>query len=439
MNNYDFLDLLIDNISAYFAIFIFLGIFYYFLFRKVVHTVIDPLFWSILFSLFGFADVVLMFFTGAIKPYYFLSYLLTQGAFTVGMLSLSKFENTRIKMPPATVSLPPINNANLIAITLLYAGIQLYVYYAKGIPLLYDSRLEYYTGGSGFGIFSRILDVLPVFLFYSLFEKVAEKKITKNFRSYLFYTFGFCFYFATLVLSGSKSSILIVAYTIFCYYYINRQIPLVTSIWKRFRFVIIPGALFFVLLIITVQSLSQTDAGSPVISLIYRFVASGDVYWYTYPNDVIYTYKPIQNGWLMMSNDFLGFFRIMDWASFQEYPGVYFYKYHHDSDLIQGANMRHNVFGLLYFGFAGSIIYSFFLGLLVSFIRFFMPRMTINNSYFKFACVYLLLKCNAIEADMTLFITYINNLVIVLIMIIVFNLFITSLFYYPSKKWAYRL
>lgn len=49
--------------------------------------------------------------------------------------------------------------------------------------------------------------------------------------------------------------------------------------------------------------------------------------------------------------------------------GFQLFQYHYDVDIMTGPNSRHNVFGLFYFGFLGSIIFSFLVGYLSSFFR----------------------------------------------------------------------
>ncbi|MFY0253351.1 O-antigen polymerase [Chitinophaga sp. 30R24] len=435
MNNYDFLELLVSHSGLYLFILLMTGSVYFILLRRIIKTPIDPLFLVIVSTIFGCADVIFMYATNAINIYYFSSFLLTQFAFILGFFSLHSFEHKRIVIASAKRRYPSLEltNINFLVLIGLYVIIQLFVYWKNGIPLFYESRLDYYEGGSGFGIFSRILDVLSLFVCCMLIEWKVMKKLN-NVPFLLIWVGGGFFYFLTLILSGSKGSIFTILFIVFAYYYVSANIEQILCIWRKYRMLLIIGGLGIVLVIISIQSIvnKQQDSSS-LILLGYRFIASGDIYWYTYPNSVLLTYPAsVGGGMLTLFNDFLGLFRLIDWNSFPEYPGVYFYKYHHASDLTQGANMRHNIFGLLYFGYIGSIFYSMLLGILGSFIRFFLPRIQGGGFYFKFICIYFFLKVGVIDADMTLFMTCVDNLALVLPMIFIFNAFINTFFLYSN-------
>ena len=84
MNNLDFYDLIIKNWSLYSVALVACLLIYYFTYRNVFLSLLDPLNLNILFSCLAASVVVFLFFTGDINGYYFSSYCLTQLAFTVG-------------------------------------------------------------------------------------------------------------------------------------------------------------------------------------------------------------------------------------------------------------------------------------------------------------------------------------------------------------------
>ena len=86
MTNWDFLSLLTSNIQSFICSFVFSFCIYYYCFRNVIHSILDPLFWSLLGSCFGFSVVSFLFLLDQISIYYYSSYLLTQFSFIIFLL-----------------------------------------------------------------------------------------------------------------------------------------------------------------------------------------------------------------------------------------------------------------------------------------------------------------------------------------------------------------
>src|SRR5690606_6146351 len=91
---------------------------------------------------------------------------------------------------------------------------QLTTYAVVGLPILMDSRLTTYSGGSGFGFVGRMLDVSSVvgtfILFYRLFYK-TNIPIDKVYNY-----FYLIFLLFSLIVSGNKTNLLFLIYFIFC-------------------------------------------------------------------------------------------------------------------------------------------------------------------------------------------------------------------------------
>jgi hypothetical protein len=188
------------------------------------------------------------------------------------------------------------------------------------------------------------------------------------------------------------------------------------KILKKNIKVILISSLAIVSVIITIQTNlnveNENDRLNPLISLIIRFIHSGDVYWYAYPNNV---YLSIKNDHWFASlfTDTLGFLRLVEWKDLPEAIGITFKNIHHPSDIPQGPNARHNVFGLIYYGFYGSILFSYILGLVLGFVRNMLPYLLNGNTLGGFIFTYLMIKISSIDSDPMLALTYITNLVFI--------------------------
>jgi hypothetical protein len=89
--------------------------------------------------------------------------------------------------------------------------------------------------------------------------------------------------------------------------------------------------------------------------------------------------------------------------------GYSLYQIFHPSINIQGANARFNVFGVVYFGHIGSVVYSLIIGLILGLTRRLIFKRT--SSILILCCsVFLFIKTYTIFVDLTLFITSMNNL-----------------------------
>ncbi|MGV3706956.1 MAG: hypothetical protein ACO1NU_16420 [Arcticibacter sp.] len=440
MDNYEFGALVEGNFLLYLALIGIVGIVYFLLYRKVIVGILDPYFIYVVSTVFAVADVFLLYFVNGITLYYFTHFLLTQAAFLVGFFMLKVFRNKVITSASENAHKyddRTIRNILILVQTivfLLFFIIQVYVYLVNGIPLFYESRLDFYSGGGGFGFMARVLMVLSLFFCYLFLLNTFRYAKTLTFLWRLFFGGMFLFYLSTLILSGGKSSILVPLSVFFAFLYTSGRRSLITNITNRYFWWFVLGLLALVSIIILVQS-TEEEAVFPILAIFYRFIVSGDVYWYTYPNDVIRTYNITANGFAWLFNDILGLFRFMSWKDFGEHPGVYFYSYHHFTEVTKGPNMRHNVFGLLFFGYFGGIVYSFILGLLQSFVRFFLSSVRSNNVILNFIIVYLFVQSPAIEPDVTLFLFSVNNLLLILPVLIVF-LFLSVAIY--NLKWSVK-
>ena len=103
-----------------------------------------------------------------ISYYLFLSYILTQTSFFLGLYTFRGKGNIVINKVHSKSN----KYTAIIAFyffSFVYLLCQGIIYKLKGIPLFMDSRLETFSAGGGSGILGRIADVSSIFSIYAFF------------------------------------------------------------------------------------------------------------------------------------------------------------------------------------------------------------------------------------------------------------------------------
>lgn len=411
MNNWEFFDLLLSNTQIYLFCIAITVVLYSLLLKNKFISILDPFFISMIFSAMGFADVLLMQFTNKITLYYFTSYILTQIAIYLGFifgcrLSLYSFSSQK-KSQIKDYKL--LLNILLFVSFIVFLICQLFVYSSSGIPLFMKSRLETFTGGSGFGLLSRFISVSKSVSFLTLLLVINHTKNITHLKKLLF-SLMMLIFIVTAILSGSKSSFLVFASLFFCYTMINSK----DNLFQKFRK---QEGLFVITAIAVSMSISviqqSGNLGQGILAFLNRFIFAGDVYWYSYPNSCIESLvnqKPLQ----ALFTDFLGLTRLVPWKDLPTALGIDLYKMHHLTDTIQGPNARHNVFGYVYFGFSGSIIFSSILGIAIGIVRNLMINLKRYNMITSIFIILVYIEIFGLEIDPMLTLSNINSILIVL-------------------------
>lgn len=406
MTNWDFILILSEYWKLYIPIIIITGFVYWIILRKKINNVCDPLFMTSLGSFLGASVVIFLYTTGNIKLYYFSNYLITQIAF-ISPLILYRKNYSKNQTPPIRIKDEELLiYISFIIITFLDIVIQLYIYKVSGIPLFKSSRLETFQGGTGFGIFSRIITVTRFFgIYFSIYYYLNKKyKLIKKYALiYLLITVLFG------ILSGSKSSFLMYINLLFCYLTINHK----TFYKLNTKQIILLGFCLSSFVIFSLY-LKFGNFKTSIMAFIERFVFYGDVYWQTYPNDIINDITDKGNIITATFVDFFGSFRLIPWDKLPEPIGYTLFKIHEKSDLIMGANARHNVLGFVYCGYIGSIIYSLTLGFVLKIGHKALHYSNQKSQIIKAITVYLYCSIIKVETDATLAISSIDSLIITL-------------------------
>lgn len=398
----------LPNQSLYYAILLLSIAVYFVVFRIYYISIIDPAFLEVIGSIFGFSVVLLLFFTDNIAWYYFESYLFSQIIFWCGFIYISNkkifVSNTFLKVRDEDNMLKIIFLVSLI----FYVLTTILGYILLGIPILAESRLDITANAQGgMGVLSRFsyLSVVCIYCSFHFYYRKHKDIVVKLMQ--IVTVVIFCL---ASILSGSKSAFLEIAFVFFCFVILNKNKKLFLTLKKKQYYFITLG-------IVVAMSVIMISTGgnleSSFLALLFRFVGSGDVYWLGYPNGMLED-VPYQNPFIVLFQSFLGFFRIVPHSEFPEPIGYTLSSFFYDKTSLTGANARHNIFGYVYCGFYGGLIFSFVLGCLVGFIRNVFLKIEKQGTFCKIFMLLLYISVFSLEVDPTLFFSYLIDLFITL-------------------------
>lgn len=96
-----------------------------------------------------------------------------------------------------------------------------------------------------------------------------------------------------------------------------------------------------------------------LLGVIFEIFNSGDIYVLSYPNDALFKIPAEHNGIISLFKDLLATFRIISTNEIPPSLGNIAFNIYSTTE-IGGANARQSLFGYYYFGFMGSLLFSFF-------------------------------------------------------------------------------
>lgn len=418
MSYYEFTLLLVDNIYAYILSLIFVCVLYYYLFRKKIISLFDPFTMSVLGSAMGCSIVIFIFVTGEISSYYFLQYSFSQLAFFLGFFL---FNNTKLKLQYSDNNPFKISSRYFYAysvISLIYIISNLIIYYAVGIPVFSEFRLASVGVGGGFGVINRLIHVYnPISVYFSLCFYFSKKIKFKRFSVFILVC-----NLIIIILSGSKSAFLGLIQGIFLFFLLNRQhfgYHLFMLKKKQKLLFIIAGGMAIVTIILQTNS----NLFSSFASLMFRIVSYGDVYYLSYPNQIIESVSKT-NIFIVVFGDLLRTLRLLPKELAP--PGIGFEIYNLANgtiDSIAGPNPRHNIYGYVNFGFWGCLPFSFICGCVLNFVRRLFLTSYRSTQFRKILVLIIYLNVVSIETDPPASIMYMNNLLLLFPVFLIFDFF----------------
>lgn len=367
---YYFYILLLEHLSAFIALLLAILCLLYLLFRRHVFSIFDPLlYYAVITEGFCIADVVFLYQFDLIEQKYLVNYLLTEAALFAGIL---QFKPVLPVPPPSELEPVPVSLWVAYQISLLlFVGFNLLLYSQRGIPLLAESRLEIYAVGGGWGLVGRSFDFLIIVIIYYLLE-VRERRSWRP-AEWL----GFLGVLVIQVLSGAKSAILAVVFVAALHAFITGGSKRAGAESHRLLRGMAVAAVAGFIIVAAIQKYDMEVAGTEVPLLgqaAMRLVANGDALVLSYPNgfvEEIESSHPIG----AVAKEYLAFFRVSSPEQLPDHIGVQISRAFGGRDMTQ-TNAKHNLFGYVYFGAVGAIVFSFMVGTCIGAARYRLLRMT---------------------------------------------------------------
>lgn len=327
------------------------------IYKNYILSIFDPLFFNSILSGAAYSVVFILYYFGYIEPSYLYHFLISQLAYFVGFLCFRpiKFNDSpfsNLGDLNITILTPRIKVLYILS-GIIYVLANVFLYYYRGIPLFMPSRLEA-TKNIGFiaSINTTCSTIIAAILVYKL---IVRSKFS------LFDKIIFIFFIVVSVLSGSKAVFLgIIFIAFYVALYLNRKLNIFISIRKINKKLFI----LFILILLFSASVILIRGENPISVILFRILMTGDIYMMAYVNENL---SIIQGNFISAVLPH----KIREIIGVEYAPpiGMQLYDFLYNADIIAGPNARHNVFGLVYLGPIFSIFFSFFLGLIASFIR----------------------------------------------------------------------
>lgn len=306
---------------------------------------------------------------------YITSFVLIEISFILGFFSLK--QHNRCYLP---VNLSPLKNfINLFSTltNILSVIVQIVVFYKIGL-VAFNNEVNHVSAYDGEGILRALITSLQQIFYITFFYK----RIISSLK-WFDYTSFLIIFFGTIV-SGSKSSILIpiTIYFIIEYYFKIKNNRKMASI----KWGLLVCVVLFPLIILSIQQ--EGDFSKATIVLLGRIVASGDIYVMGYNDTVI---KYINETSFIKYILYPGWGTILKTLGFPITPpsiiGVDIWEFY-NGNRIAGPNTRLNFLLYYFWGISIGSIIAFFIGRIVSYVRYIYGRG--NYNFFKFMIMTLL-------------------------------------------------
>lgn len=407
MNYYDFFVLAEDNIISLLLFSLGFVVLYLMLYRKYFLSVFDPMFTVFVASGLANAIVFYLYYLNQIRAYYFYSFIVTEIAFIAGYFVFKPIKDfdSFLKLNILQKD-TKFYDLNFITVMFYWSSFfhvfsQLLTYYVVGLPIFMESRLTTYSGGSGFGLFGRLLDISSGMGMFLLFYRMFYTKTELSGKIYNYIYLVFIIF--ALIVSGNKTNLLFLIWYLFVLniFMVKMRGNLITSQIKKiqkYQKIILFSAILLVFLVIAIQLSTngiEANLSSSLLVLGRRIISFGDIYYLTLPNDLIVQLNDSKGAFLQLFKDPLGMFRIVPWTSLPQDNGFAVTSLHY-GDLPSGPNPRYNYFAMLYFGTFGQVTYCFILGMFLSFLRNKLFYILPKNIFF--GAIYAMLYFNIIYA-----------------------------------------
>ena len=414
---------LYDHLWLYVSIVISIYILYVLLFRRYCKSLIDPLTLMLFFSANAASTPIFLFITSQITVKYFVFFIITQITFFIGFLIIPPikvntcgYELEKKEVPTQVIIIL------FVIITILNNFTQLLSYYLFEIPIFAESRITVYGESGGYGqIFNRILNITyPCSILLTIYFIIKGQGFIKKYA-----LINIIVLLIFTVLKGAKSGFMIFATSFFIY-------SMYSTRWGNVKFYnnlkkYSLKFLLFASLIAVLVILISNPSDNPLFFLLIRLGMSGDIYYMTYPNDIIELIPKSSNWVLNLFSGPLSSFGFVDRSLVPEPMGFFLSDYHTSGVITnRGPNARMSAFAYVYIGYFSSFLYSFFIGFIFSYIRnilFYKLPQNILGCMFYFLLLSFAIK---LEPDFHTALSDLVNIIFIFLPIVVFTIIFSN-------------
>jgi hypothetical protein len=360
-----FIEQISYSIWVYVSILVGCFVAYTLILSKRVRNIFDPLFFILNFTnSICTANVLFMFYSKNIRLEYFVNYLMTEIAFIGGFLIFSGGRKLNF-LGGTTVRYRYDKDTAINVLMYLSFALTLIptltLYAVSGIPLFLTSRYDSTIGGSGLGLLQRISSSASVMSLIAFFLKYADSAKRKRKVDILLFVISIVLGF----LSGYKAFFL--TYLNIYYLIHQEQVDKKGSILSA-KTIGIGLAGTAIILGLFMIILKTRNLGYAAANLVYRIVASGDVYYMAYGKSALDQFPKV-GFWHQLFGSTLASFRIIGWDEAPKNLGMVLNQVVNKSFINAGPTFRYNVLWLYLAGFSLSVFLSFFTGAFIGLIE----------------------------------------------------------------------
>lgn len=378
------------------------------------------MFMAILTSAIASTIPFFLYFTGNCELKYFVYFIFAKIAFWSGFAINYKI-NSKYK-PFHIDKEEAISYRIYLFFYFVSITLKLISYILLGIPLLLSNRQDLYINAGGLAILDKISFATGFYcLIYSFY--LLKKKTTLA-KTYIIYSV------ITGLLSGSKGFILNICAAYYIYKVIHKE-----------EKIIIPTHILLMILaspiVILLISGFSSNIYIALYDYIFRIVAYGDVYWYSFPSGTI-EHVHIENPLRHLFSGFLGPLRLINYETDGIPIGRFLYwetmpkEYH---NIMGGPNARPVVLSYIlfkHFGIISCYIFGYIMSYLMTHIKKHLPKSIISSIIIGSIYVFFLkIATDPVMAFNGIFST------LLLLTIIIFSLFLIQR-KYRLKKMSYE-
>lgn len=326
--------------------------FSYLIARKVTSSIFDPIAYCLFMSGFANAIPLLLYFTNNCSIEYFIFFVCSELLFWIGFIIIYR-KKCRFKKHSIHYKDSGWSSFLFRFCTVIYFGTELYIYSTKGIPLLMDNRNDLFKDSGGLGVLIYIKQ-FPYFylLLYSFHHLIFYKR-----RDFIFILVLLVLF---TLLGGGKSGIIhfLFAFFVYSYFFLGKKIHV------KFKYVFL--IILFPVIVIFVKA---GGLGASLLSFGERFISNGDCYFMAFPEKDIDRVK-IESPLLYTLSPVLRPSRIVSYSTDESTPigNHLVYLTFPDAEkngLTTAPNTRLPLAAWACYKWGG-LIYTFILGLLVS-------------------------------------------------------------------------